>query len=102
MANKIELSHEKTSKGSNIQHIIVNGIELSGRVVTKSADSDMYNDLIEYLNMKAQKELELNPRFAWLTLGDWRRWANRYIEEFNNVLLEEKEKDILKSIEDNN
>lgn len=82
MANKLELFHEKTNKGNYIQHIKVNGIELSGRTVNKSDDEDLYNREIAFLNDKAQLELEKNPKFFWANLEEWRVWANGYTKEF--------------------
>lgn len=102
MANKIELSHERTSKGSSIQHILVNGIELSGRTVTKSADSELFDTVIGILNEKAQEELVKNPRFAWTRIEEWRKWANPFVNEVTERITKEKEDAILKSIEENN
>lgn len=102
MANTINLSHEKTSTGARIQHIQVNGIELSGRRIPKSEDTQLYDDLIIFLNGKAQEILERDPKFHWLNLSEFRRWANAYINEFSQVAQEKQEQAILKSIEESN
>lgn len=102
MANIIKMYHEKTSKGSFIQHIMVNGIELSGRSISKSDDSEMYNMLIEFLNEKAQETLKVNPTFAWLNLTEWRSWANGQLNAFNNMLESKMQDDIIKSIKEAN
>lgn len=99
MANSIKLFHEETNKGSYIQHIVVNGIELSGRSLKKSDDSENYNQLISFLNKKAQEELKKNPRFAWLDLSEWRSWANSYANEFLEEDMERQRELIRKSIE---
>lgn len=102
MANTIEMYHEKTSKGSFIQHILVNGIELSGRSVSKSDDSEMYNMMIEFLNERAQEILKVNPTFAWLSLTEWRSWANGQLNDFNKIYASEKEDEIIRSIKEAN
>lgn len=102
MANTIKLYHEKTSKGSFIQHIMVNGIELSGRSISKSDDNEMYNMLIDYLNDKAQEILKTNPTFAWLNLTEWRSWANGQLNEYNQMWNSKMQDDIIKSIKEAN
>jgi len=102
MANTIKMYHEKTSKGSFIQHILVNGIELSGRSISKSDDNEMYNMLIDFLNDKAQEILKTNPTFAWLNLTEWRSWANGQLNEFNQMLESKMQDDIIKSIKEAN
>lgn len=102
MANTIKMYHEKTSKGSFIQHILVNGIELSGRSISKSDDNEMYNVLIEFLNEKAQETLKVNPTFAWLNLAEWRSWANGQLNEFNQMLESKMQDDIIQSIKEAN
>ena len=102
MANTINLSHEKTSTGARIQHVQVNGIELSGRTVSKSEDTELYDDLIVFLNGKAQETLQKDPKFHWLNLSEFRRWANGYINEFSQVAQEKQEQAILKSVEEAN
>lgn len=102
MANTIKMYHEKTSKGSFIQHILVNGIELSGRSVSKSDDNEMHNMLIDFLNEKAQEILKTDPTFAWLNLTEWRSWANGQLNEFNQMLESKMQDDIIKSIKEAN
>lgn len=102
MANTIKMYHEKTSKGSFIQHILINGIELSGRSISKSDDSEMYNMLMDFLNEKAQEILKSNPTFAWLNLAEWRSWANGYLNDFNQILESKKQDDIIQSIKEAN
>jgi len=102
MANTIKMYHEKTSKGSFIQHILVNGIELSGRSISKSDDNEMYNMLIEFLNDRAQEILKVDPTFAWLNLTEWRSWANGQLNEFNQILQSKMQDDIIKSIKEAN
>lgn len=102
MANIIKMYHEKTSKGSFIQHILVNGIELSGRSVSKSDDSEMYSMLIDFLNDKAQEILRVNPTFAWMNLTEWRSWANGQLNDFNQMLESKMQDDIIKSIKEAN
>jgi len=102
MANTIKMYHEKTSKGSFIQHILVNGIELSGRSVSKSDDSEMYNMLIDYLNDKAQEILKTNPTFAWLNLTEWRSWTNGQLNDFNQKFESKMQDDIIQSIKEAN
>jgi len=102
MANTIKMYHEKTSKGSFIQHIMVNGIELSGRSISKSDDNEMYNMLIDFLNEKAQEVLKTNPTFAWLNLTEWRSWANGQLNEFNQILDSKMQDYIIKSIKEEN
>lgn len=102
MANTIKMYHEKTSKGSFIQHVLVNGIELSGRSISKSNDNEMYNMLIEFLNDKAQDILKTDPTFAWLNLTEWRSWANGQLNEFNQMLESKMQDDIIQSIKEAN
>lgn len=102
MANTIKMYHEKTVKGSFIQHIIVNGIELSGRTISKSEDNEMYNMLIDFLNEKAQETLKVNPTFAWLNLREWRSWANSQLNDFNKILESKMQDDVIKSIKEAN
>lgn len=102
MANTIKMYHEKTSKGSFIQHILINGIELSGRSISKSDDSEMYNMLIEFWNDKAQEILKVNPTFAWLNLAEWRSWGNGQLNEFNQMLESKMQDDIIQSIKEAN
>jgi len=102
MANTIKLYHEKTSKGSFIQHILVNGIELSGRSISKSDDNEMYNGLIDFWNDKAQEILKTDPTFAWLNLAEWRSWANGQLNEYNTILESKMQDDIIKSIKEAN
>ena len=79
MANTINLSHEKTSTGTRIQHVQVNGIELSGRKISKNEDTQLYDNFIIFLNGKAQEILQKDPKFHWLNLSEFRRWANAYV-----------------------
>lgn len=102
MANTIKMYHEKTSKGSFIQHILVNGIELSGRSISKSDDNEMYNGLIDFWNDKAQEILKTEPTFAWLNLTEWRSWANGQLNEYNNMLESKMQDDIIKSVKEAN
>lgn len=102
MANKIEISHEERASGNYIQHIKVNGIELSGRTVSKGENSPLYNDFVIFLNGKAQEELAKNPRFAWTNLKDFRSWATGYVKEYNKVSEEDLASKILASVEEAN
>lgn len=102
MANVLKLSHEKTNKGSAIQHILVNGIELSGRTVVKSDDLELYNRVIKFLDEKAQEAVKENPRFAWVNLTEWRSWANGWITEFLEKDAKVQEDLIRASIEEAN
>lgn len=101
MANTINLSHEKTSTGARIQHIQVNGIELSGRRIPKSEDTQLYDDLIVFLNDKAQDAIKRDPNFYWLNLAEFRSWAKTYTKEFLKSSQEKQEQDILNSVKNN-
>jgi len=80
--NKINLHHTRTTKGNWVQHIEVNDIELSNRTLRDGDDAPLYNRFIEFLNDKAQEELEKDPTFLWTSLSDFRVWANSYLDEF--------------------
>lgn len=102
MANKIELYHEERSTGNYIQHIKVNGIELSGRTISKGDNVPLYNQFIKFLNEKAQEEVSRNPRFAWTNLKDFRSWATNYVKEYTKVSEDELAKKIMTSIDEAN
>lgn len=102
MANTIKLYHEKRSSGNYVQHIEINGIELSGRTISNGDNVQLYNEFISFLNDKAQEELSRNPRFAWTNLKDFRSWATSHIKEYNKFSEKELANKITKSIDDNN
>lgn len=96
--NTIKLYHEKTAKGTLIQHIIINGIEMSGRTITSSDNYEIVDGFLNYLNGLAQEELEENPDFFWPSLKDWRSWASSKISDYNKQVELELENKLIDSI----
>lgn len=85
MSENVYIEFNKLNSGKHELKVMVYGINLSeGRTITEK-DKDKIDKLSRYvklLNSKIDKEIEINPKFVWLTLAEWRQWATQYINEF--------------------